>query len=668
MRECSRLGSLVIFGCLITGCGAREVRTEPVQHAATPALSRGGVGNPVKRNFIGMFHPATADWYLKRQRPGWVDEAPADVSFRYGNPNDTPLVGDWDGNGSETPGVWRAGTWYLSNTLGGGPDIVLGYGNVDDVPLVGDWNGDGIDTPGAFRQGTFFLRNSNTTGNGDISFNFGLPGDVPLAGDWDGDGLDTVGVYRPSTATFYLINSNQSNPPDVITAYGNYGGLPIIGDWDGNGLPSLGIWQSGGFYLLNDITSNGAAILGADVYAAYGNAGDIPIAGNWDMHPTNGFAPAPAALTNFFPLGVDFQPSSCFAKWQGRGINTVMRVPGGDREGWADYCSPRPPGQPPQVPETIITWTAEATRLGLQMIRAPQLNPHADDDQTNLLAWDLQDEPEANGPDPATLYNQYTALKAVKPTRPVLFNFTGNYILDLANGACTGPGAYPGTPSGCYPSYIRAEDWISEDYYPVNERVPLTALGKVLDSLTRWSWNTVQHQPSRIQLAVIEASLHDGLPYNGQPLAPAPPTADQFRAEVWLAIIHGARGIIYFPHDGCGYCSNPDAVPADVVTEMTTQNARITSLASVLQSQINPPTLGFRGPAPLEATWRQSGGGNYFIVLNMSTASTSRTMTLFGFTPAHPLTVVGESRSVGAAGSASFTDSFGPYGVHIYQY
>jgi hypothetical protein len=29
--------------------------------------------------------------------------------------------------------------------------------------------------------------------------------------------------------------------------------------------------------------------------------------------------------------------------------------------------------------------------------------------------------------------------------------------------------------------------------------------------------------------------------------------------------------------------------------------------------------------------------------------------------------VVGEQRSVGQAGSAAFTDSFGPYEVHVYQ-
>ncbi len=77
-------------------------------------------------------------------------------------------------------------------------DVVLRfeYGHASDVKVVGDWDGDGIETPGVFRDGRWFLRNSNTTGAGDFDFWFGSTRDHPVVGDWNNDGADTIGVAR----------------------------------------------------------------------------------------------------------------------------------------------------------------------------------------------------------------------------------------------------------------------------------------------------------------------------------------------------------------------------------------------------------------------------------------------------------------------------------------
>ena len=39
--------------------------------------------------------------------------AVAEFSFVYGNPGDVGIMGDWDGNGSDTPAVVRGDTWWL---------------------------------------------------------------------------------------------------------------------------------------------------------------------------------------------------------------------------------------------------------------------------------------------------------------------------------------------------------------------------------------------------------------------------------------------------------------------------------------------------------------------------------------------------------------------------
>ena len=149
-----------------------------------------------------------------------------------------PIAGDWDGNGSDTIGVFRAGTWYLRNTnSSGGVDASFDWGSIHDVPVTGDWDGDGTDTIGVFRNGTFYLRNSNSSGGVDLVVETGLPGGVPLAGDWDGDGVTTVGLWEsgrlsttgvPSYSAFSQWASPSSTSPSVTFSWGIATDVPVV--------------------------------------------------------------------------------------------------------------------------------------------------------------------------------------------------------------------------------------------------------------------------------------------------------------------------------------------------------------------------------------------------------------------------------------------------------
>jgi hypothetical protein len=176
------------------------------------------------------------------------------------------------------------GEWFLLNRKG----IALTsffYGNPGDYPFMGDWDGDGVETPGLYRRsdGYVYLRNSNTQGIADIRFFFGNPGDVPVAGDFDGDGFDTVSIYRPSNQTFYIINKLGSNDGGLGAAeasyvFGNPGDQPFVGDFDGDGVETAGLHRaSTGLVYFRNSHSQG----NADEQFVFGDPGDRLIAGDW---------------------------------------------------------------------------------------------------------------------------------------------------------------------------------------------------------------------------------------------------------------------------------------------------------------------------------------------------------------------------------------------------
>jgi hypothetical protein len=637
---------------LVISCGGPTADTEP-ETVGSP-LAKGGNARPLRRTLLGHFRPSTALWTLDMAPPG-ASSPPAPTTFVYGNPNDTPLVGDWNGDGRESQGVWRQGQWFLANTLGQGTaDVSFTYGNATDLPVVGDWDGDGKATPGYYRNGAFYLRNSNSAGPPDLTFGFGDPGEIPLAGDWNGDGIDTVGVYHPTLATFLLTNNpGGASIADVVVPLGDAGMLPLVGDWDADGKVTIGVSLGTQRFLLN-FMEQGIA----DVFVDAGNSGafsaDLPISGNWNSSAVRRPGATPATLTNFFPLGVWAEYASSFPTWRARGINTVVGVP----------TDPLPP----QIPaDTIDGWTNAANCVGtpnctkLKMIRVPRANASQDTGETNLLNWLIVDEPEINS-DLATVTSRYDSLKLIPNGRPISVDFVGLYVFDPGADCCGGPGDYPGAATTFYPNYLKKDDWIFHDFYPVNFGADIRTVARTIDKLARWS--------SKPQFVFVEASPQVyGVGTPG-------PTPGELRAEIWLAIIHGARGITYFTY---GYCDTgdlrwcPDMVAPDVAAEMTVQNARVTSLASVIQSPMNPSAIGFSlgrsaVDRPIEATWRQFGGKSYFIVLNTSPSALSNVPMMALGLPAgnNSLNVVGENRSVGLSFGRSFSDSFQPYQVHVY--
>ncbi len=177
----------------------------------------------------------------------------------YGSPGryDVPVAGDWDGNGTVTPGVVRpAGgrlRWLLSNSADR-PRVAIrftfGSASRYDVPVVGDWDGDGRTTVGVVRpvgrELRWLLLNRNASTRVARRFSFGSVAapDVPVTGDWDGDGRTTAGLvrYQPDGLLWRQTDDPQAGSTARAFRFGSTRrhDRPVTGDWDGDGSDTVG--------------------------------------------------------------------------------------------------------------------------------------------------------------------------------------------------------------------------------------------------------------------------------------------------------------------------------------------------------------------------------------------------------------------------------------------
>lgn len=248
---------------------------------------------------VGVFRPGST-FLLTQSTTTVISQQATQTSQLAGSRG---VSGDWNGDGTDSIGSFSGGVWKVRDQ--NFPTVVLpapfgaktiNFGASGDLPVVGDWNGDGIDTPGVFRPSTgqFTVTDSTATNPSFTAsvtkVNFGLAGDRPIAGDWDGDGKDSVAVYRPSTGQTFFTNADVSvtstgaitlNPGVDITAFlGIAEDLPVGGDWNGDGVDSLGLWRpsTAQFFLSDDNGTLRPTFI-------FGQLGDQPIVGDWDGRP-----------------------------------------------------------------------------------------------------------------------------------------------------------------------------------------------------------------------------------------------------------------------------------------------------------------------------------------------------------------------------------------------
>lgn len=243
---------------------------------------------------IGVFRDGS--WYLDANGSGLWDAG--DMSVDFGLATDTPVEGDWNGDGFTEIGVKRGTDWYLDyngNGLWDGCaiDRCYSFGLSSDIPVVGDWNGSGSDKIGVFRNGIWYLdADGNGVWNGttDKEYWYGMSGDIPVTGDWNGDGVTEIGAFRAGnwymdyTGDGSWSGCGTTGSTDRCYYFGMGGDMPVTGDWSGDGITKIGVKRGPYWYL--DYTGDGnwsgcGTILSSDRCYNFGLASDIPLAGSW---------------------------------------------------------------------------------------------------------------------------------------------------------------------------------------------------------------------------------------------------------------------------------------------------------------------------------------------------------------------------------------------------
>lgn len=292
-----------------------------------------------------------------------------------------------------------------------------------------------------------------------------------------------------------------------------------------------------------------------------------------------------------------------------------------------------------------------------------------------IKAWTQTDEPDnaVSGTEipipPETIIGRYEKMKSKDTTRPVFLNLGQG----VASDAWYGRGTRTRHPED-YAEYAKGADILSYDIYPMNVFLPLDTdpswkkafhndvaqkpwyVAKGIDRLRQW----VNY--AKPVWSVIECTNISG--HGDYALTP-----EIVKAEVWMALIHGARGIMYFCHQINPFVETGLLVDKKMRNEVADINTQITSLAEVLntQSVANGFTLVTdHGEASVDAMLKRHGGDTYLFATAIKPGTTNATFSLTHFPGNTSVEVVGENRSLESLNGV-FQDTFANYAVHIYK-
>jgi hypothetical protein len=309
----------------------------------------------------------------------------------------------------------------------------------------------------------------------------------------------------------------------------------------------------------------------------------------------------PLADPNFFPLCVWLQSPARAAEYKAAGINIFVGLWRGPTDGQlADLkrhqmyviCSQNDVGRAHKGDPTIIAWM------------------HGDEpDNAQPLKGD-----RGYGPPilPEKIVEDYRRLKEADSERPVLLNLGQGVAWDKWFGR----GARTNHPED-YAEYTKGCDIASFDIYPgCHDHADVAGkLWMVADGVTRLrKWNGDKPVWNCIECTHVN-----------NPAAKATP--QQLKAEVWMSLIRGSKGIIYFCHEfKPKFIEAGLLADADMVAQVTAVNRQIQELAPLLNSPDVANGVQIKSSAsdiPVEAVVKRDKAATYVFAVAMRGGETT---------------------------------------------
>lgn len=383
------------------------------------------------------------------------------------------------------------------------------------------------------------------------------------------------------------------------------------------------------------------------------HAAEAPAATNPEQTAYSRWKHGPPGDPHFFPIAVWLQAPRNAARFKAAGINVYVGL-------WNGPATDQ---------------LAELEAAGMRVICAQNKVGLANKENPTIIGWMHGDEPDnaqeipgrkGYGPpiQPSRIVSEYEQLRSADPTRPILLNLGQGVAWDNYIGR----GVRRNHPED-YAEYLKGCDIASFDIYPVVHDAPeirgrLERVPQGVERLIQWSngqkvvWNCIEC--SRISNPSTKA------------------TAEQIRSEVWMSLIHGSQGLIYFVHQ-----FKPKFVEASLLDDaellsgITAINRQIHDLAPVLNSPSltnevkvsATPAAGEIGKGSRWIAWmkKQHSQRTYLFTVNMLNQPVEASFEIENSTADAPVAALGEQRTVQLR-NKQFKDSYGPYQVHLYSW
>jgi hypothetical protein len=349
----------------------------------------------------------------------------------------------------------------------------------------------------------------------------------------------------------------------------------------------------------------------------------------------------PSTNADYFPIAVWAQNPKNAARYKAAGINLYVGL-------WRGPTAEQ---------------LEQLQKAGMRVICAQNAFALSNKASPVIAGWMHNDEPDnaqslgrgkGYGPPvlPEEILRRYEKIRAADPTRPVLLNMGQGVAWDNYIGR----GVRRNHPED-YPEYAKACDIASFDIYPAVHSDKAVAgqlefVGHGVERLVKWTagakpvWNCIE-------------CTHIDNPN-------VKPTPEQVRAEVWMSLIHGSRGLIYFVHrfkptfQEAGLLEDPEMLAA-----VTAINRQIRSLAPVLNSESEKPVVQ-AGSSVVASMVKRYEDATWIFTVSMQNTPGHATFSLTDIPKNAVAQVLDEGRTVNLA-EGKLDDHFKPYEVHLYR-